>query len=191
MEQHFRDRRSYLDDTGVCGVIPAAAAGPTRFKWNASRPRAPSCIRQRASTPREWRVSFIRSTRRVCAEQHHCQPVGRETLIAGRYAPMAAVFEHARFRCGRVAHAQRGAFLLEALVALLIFSFGVMAMAGLQTRAARHFNEAQYRANAAELAQATIASMRASDPATLAARFDPSAGTADWLELLGRAKRLP
>ena len=104
---------------------------------------------------------------------------------------MAAVFEHARFRCGRVAHAQRGAFLLEALVALLIFSFGVMAMAGLQTRAARHFNEAQYRANAAELAQATIASMRASDPATLAARFDPSAGSADWLALLGRAKRLP
>jgi len=104
---------------------------------------------------------------------------------------MAAVFEHARFRRRRVAHAQRGAFLLEALVALMIFSFGLMAMAGLQTRAARHFNEAQYRANAAELVQATIASMRASDPATLAARFDPSAGTADWLALLNQAKRLP
>jgi len=104
---------------------------------------------------------------------------------------MAAVFERERFRCRRVAHAQGGAFLLEALVALLIFSFGLMAMAGLQTRAARHFNEAQYRANAAELVQATIASMRASDPATLAARFDPSAGTADWLALLNQAKRLP
>ena len=91
----------------------------------------------------------------------------------------------------RLARGSRGGFLLEALVALLIFSFGLMAMAGLQTRAARHFNEAQYRANAAELVQATIASMRASDPATLAARFDHSAGTADWLELLGRAKRLP
>ena len=104
---------------------------------------------------------------------------------------MAPVFEHVRFRCRRVAHAQRGAFLLEALVALLIFSFGLMAMAGLQTRAARHFNEAQYRANAAELVQATIASMRASDPATLASRFDRSAGTADWLALLSQAKRLP
>ena len=102
---------------------------------------------------------------------------------------MAAVFERPRRR--RVAHAQCGAFLLEALVALLIFSFGLMAMAGLQTRAARHFNEAQYRANAAELVRATIASMRASDPATLAARFDPSAGTADWLALLDQAKRLP
>jgi type IV pilus assembly protein PilV len=102
---------------------------------------------------------------------------------------MAAVFERARRSL--VVHAQRGAFLLEALVALLIFSFGLMAMAGLQTRAARHFNEAQYRANAAELVQATIASMRASDPATLAARFDSSAGMADWLALLDQAKRLP
>jgi type IV pilus assembly protein PilV len=104
---------------------------------------------------------------------------------------MAVVFERACFRHRRVARAQCGAFLLEALVALLIFSFGVMAIAGLQARAARHFNEAQYRANAAELVQATIASMRASDPATLAARFDPATGTADWLALLGQAKRLP
>ena len=101
------------------------------------------------------------------------------------------MFERACFRCRRAAHTQCGAFLLEALVALLIFSFGVMAMAGLQARATRHFNEAQYRANAAEVVQGTIASMRASDPATLAARFDPSANMADWLALLGQAKRLP
>ena len=104
---------------------------------------------------------------------------------------MAAVFERASFKRRRVVHAQCGAFLLEALVALLIFSLGVMAMAGLQGRVARHFNEAQYRANAAELAQATIASMRASDPATLAARFDPTTSTAEWSALLGQAKRLP
>ena len=104
---------------------------------------------------------------------------------------MAPVFERRRFRCRCVALAQRGAFLLEALVALLIFSFGVMATAGLQGRAARHFNEAQYRANAAELAQATIASMRASDPATLARRFDPTTSTPEWSALLGQAKRLP
>lgn len=104
---------------------------------------------------------------------------------------MAAVFERESFGRCRLAHMQRGAFLLEALVALLIFSFGVMAMAGLQARAARHFNEAQYRANAAELVQATIASMRASDPATLASRFDPTTSAADWSALLGQAKRLP
>jgi type IV pilus assembly protein PilV len=104
---------------------------------------------------------------------------------------MAAVFKRASFKRRRVAHGQCGAFLLEALIALLIFSLGVIAMAGLQGRAARHFNEAQYRANAAELAQATIASMRASDPTTLAARFDPTTSTTEWIALLGQAKRLP
>jgi type IV pilus assembly protein PilV len=93
--------------------------------------------------------------------------------------------------CRGVTHAQHSAFLLEALVALLIFSLGVMAIAGLQSRVARHFNDAQYRANAAELVHATIASMRASDTATLAVRFDPSARTSDWLALVGQAKRLP
>ena len=104
---------------------------------------------------------------------------------------MAAVFERASFSRRRIAQVQCGAFLLEALVALLIFSLGVMAMAGLQGRAARHFNDAQFRADAAELAQATIASMRASDPATLATRFDPTAKTPEWSALLGQAKRLP
>jgi type IV pilus assembly protein PilE len=28
MEQYFLDRRSYLDDTGACGVIPAATVDP-------------------------------------------------------------------------------------------------------------------------------------------------------------------
>jgi type IV pilus assembly protein PilE len=28
MEQYFLDRRSYLDDTGACGVIPSATVGP-------------------------------------------------------------------------------------------------------------------------------------------------------------------
>ena len=104
---------------------------------------------------------------------------------------MAAVFEHARVRHRSAARSQCGAFLLEALVALLIFSLGLMAMTALHARAARHFNDAQYRSNAAELASATIASMRASNPATLSARFDASANAADWLALLSQAKALP
>jgi len=80
---------------------------------------------------------------------------------------------------------------MEALVALLIFSFGLAAIAGLQARAVRHFNDAQYRANAAELAHATVASMRASDPSTLASRFDASINAAAWLALLGQARKLP
>src|SRR5205823_7230839 len=92
--------------------------------------------------------------------------------------------------CLRRSRPQCGAFLMEAIVALLIFSFGFAAIAGLQARAVRHFNDAQYRANAAELAHATVASMHASDPATLAARFDASINAAAWLALLGQARKL-
>lgn len=87
--------------------------------------------------------------------------------------------------------AQSGGFLLEALVALLIFSFGLLAMAGMYARAVGHFNEAQFRANAAELVHGTLAAMRAMDATTLAARFDRSAGAPGWLALLDQAKRLP
>ena len=84
-----------------------------------------------------------------------------------------------------------GGFLLEALVALLIFSFGLLAMAGLNAQAVRRFNEAQYRANAAGLVHGTLGVMRASDPATLADGFDRSSGAAGWLALLDQAKHLP
>ena len=86
---------------------------------------------------------------------------------------------------------QRGGFLLEALVALLIFSFGMVAIIGLHGRAVQHVNEAQYRAEASSLAQATIAAMRTSDPATLAERYDAAAGGSDYRALLDQTKRLP
>jgi hypothetical protein len=79
---------------------------------------------------------------------------------------------------------------LEALVALLIFSFGLLAMAGLHAQAVRHFNDAQYRADATDIVHGTLSLIRASDPATLAARFDP-ATSAEWLALLDQVKRLP
>jgi len=90
-----------------------------------------------------------------------------------------------------IADRSRCGFLLEALVALLIFSFGVLAMVGLHARAVRHLNEAQYRANAAELVHGTLAAMHATDLATLASRFDRSTGGSGWLALLDQAKRLP
>jgi len=103
---------------------------------------------------------------------------------------MAAVCKRRSIVRHRFARGSRGGFLLEALVALLIFSFGVLAMVGLHARAVRHFNEAQYRANAAELVHGPLAAMHAADPATLASRFDRSGGTG-WLALLDQAKRLP
>jgi type IV pilus assembly protein PilV len=110
---------------------------------------------------------------------------------------MAAVSDpwHRRTRAisGHVERArpQRGSFLLEALIAALIFSFGSLAMVGLQARAVRHANDAQYRGEAAQLAQAAIAEMGATDVATLAARFDARSGGAGYAALLDRAKKLP
>ena len=109
---------------------------------------------------------------------------------------MAAVSERQRPGTREVdrhtrARAQRGGFLLEALIAALIFSFGSLAVAGLQARAIRHANDAQYRGEAAQLAQATVAEMGTTDVASLAARFDASSGGAGYATLLDRAKRLP
>jgi len=98
--------------------------------------------------------------------------------------PPLAIHQHRRT-------GQAGGFLLEALVALLIFSFGLLAMAGLHARAVHHFNDAQYRANAAELVHGTIGAMRGTDPTTLAIRFDSSSRGAGWLALIEQAKRLP
>jgi type IV pilus assembly protein PilV len=94
-------------------------------------------------------------------------------------------------RRARRSRPQRGAFLLEALIAALVFSFGSLAMVGLQARAVRHANDAQYRGEAAQLAQAVLAEMGATDVATLAARFDARSGGPGYAALLDRAKNLP
>jgi len=118
------------------------------------------------------------------------------TTTAGRFGRMAAVSDPTRRRL-RAAHRrarpglQRGTFLLEALIAALVFSFGSLAMVGLQARAVRHANDAQYRGEAAQLAQAVLAEMGATDVATLATRFDARSGGAGYTALLDRAKNLP
>jgi type IV pilus assembly protein PilV len=73
---------------------------------------------------------------------------------------------------------QQGGFLLEALVAVLIFSFGVLGLVGLQASAIEHTNAAQYRSEAAYLANAYIAQMWADDRNQLQTKYNmpPSAG---------------
>ncbi len=48
---------------------------------------------------------------------------------------------------------QKGAVLLEALIAVVIFSFGVLALAGLQSAMVKNTSNAKYRADATFLAQ--------------------------------------
>ena len=54
---------------------------------------------------------------------------------------------------------QAGSYLLEALVAILIFAFGVLGLIGLLGSSIRVTNEARYRSEAANLAGGMIADM--------------------------------
>jgi len=54
---------------------------------------------------------------------------------------------------------QQGVMLLEALIALLIFSVGILAVVGMQATAIQDMGEAKYRTDAAFLANQIIAEM--------------------------------
>lgn len=63
-------------------------------------------------------------------------------------------------RPGRACPAQQGGvMLLEALIALLIFSVGILAIVGMQASAFQDMGEAKYRTDAAFLANQVIADM--------------------------------
>jgi type IV pilus assembly protein PilV len=63
---------------------------------------------------------------------------------------------------------QRGSVLLEALIAILLFSMGMLALAGVQAAAIKNAAEAKYRAEASFLASQIIAQMWGENPANLA-----------------------
>ena len=54
---------------------------------------------------------------------------------------------------------QRGATLLEALIGILIFSIGILALVGMQALAIKHMSDAKYRSDAAFFANEIIAQM--------------------------------
>ncbi len=59
---------------------------------------------------------------------------------------------------------QQGFTLLEALIAILIFSFGILALMGLQANAISSVRDAKYRADAAFLANQIVGLMWSDDP---------------------------
>ena len=69
---------------------------------------------------------------------------------------------------------QRGGFLLEALIGILIFTLGVLGLMALQARAIGYTSDAQYRGEAAYLANAYISKMWADSRANIAARYAAS-----------------
>jgi type IV pilus assembly protein PilV len=59
----------------------------------------------------------------------------------------------------QLARKQAGAFLLEALIGLLIFSFGILGIVALQAQSMRFTNDAELRAEATYLANSLISQM--------------------------------
>jgi type IV pilus assembly protein PilV len=85
----------------------------------------------------------------------------------------------------------RGAFLLEALVALVVFSVGAVALLGLIANALRASGTAQWRSEAFDIAASTLSRMWTEDPAALPARYDAAASGPGYRALLAAAMRLP
>lgn len=74
---------------------------------------------------------------------------------------------------------QAGSMLLEAFIAILIFSMGVLAIVGMQASAVKTSADAKYRSEASLLANELIGQMWVSDrtTATLQANFQSGGGT--------------
>ena len=70
---------------------------------------------------------------------------------------------------------QQGSMLLEGLIAIVIFSMGILALMGLQAASIANTSEAKFRADAAFLANKVIARMWVADPASRVVDFS-SAG---------------
>lgn len=78
---------------------------------------------------------------------------------------------------------QNGSVLLEALIAILIFSMGILAIVGLQAASIKTSTDAKYRSDASLLANELIGQMWVSNRATMATQFASPAGPAylAWL----------
>ena len=81
---------------------------------------------------------------------------------------------------------QGGSYLLEALIAILIFAFGVLGLIGLLGNSIRVSNDARYRSEAANLANAMVADMWTTTAAKVEEEYG-SSGTklAEWKDKAG------
>lgn len=75
--------------------------------------------------------------------------------------------QHVMHKAPPVKSAQKGVVLIEAMVAILIFSMGVLAIVGLQAAMIKNTTDSKFRSEASYIAQARIGQMW-SDPSNLA-----------------------
>jgi len=69
---------------------------------------------------------------------------------------------------------QKGSYLLEALIAILIFAFGVLGLVGLLGSSLRVTNDARYRSEAANLANGMVGEMWTMTATQIDTQFGPS-----------------
>ncbi len=89
---------------------------------------------------------------------------------------------------------QAGVMLLEALIAILIFSLGVLALVGLQTVSIRQSSEAKYRADALMYANEIIGQMWVDNRtfANLSAQYQTGGPAFNaWLARIQNSNSLP
>lgn len=88
----------------------------------------------------------------------------------------------------RALRCERGSMLLEALVAVMIFSIGILSVVNLQAQSMRHVNDMQYRGEAVFLAESLVSKMWTDDLATLDPKYTTGSGFTAFRE---HVKRLP
>lgn len=86
------------------------------------------------------------------------------------------------FLVGRTAamHSQHGVVLLEALIAILIFSMGILAVVGLQAAMIKNTSDSKYRADASYIAQQRVGQIWV-DQANLASYAETDTDISDLL----------
>lgn len=78
---------------------------------------------------------------------------------------------------GNVKSGQSGVVILEALIAILLFSIGILGLVGTLASSVSNASEAQYRTEAAFHAESLIAELRVAAPLTRAADYASPLGT--------------
>ena len=80
---------------------------------------------------------------------------------------------------------QQGAILLEGLIAILLFSMGILAIVGLQATAIKTVADSQYRLQASFLANRLVAEMWANTTSISSYAVPGGADADDWVQEIG------
>jgi len=83
---------------------------------------------------------------------------------------------------------QRGFMIVEALVAILVFSLGILGVVGMQARSVQMMSDATLRAQAAQHASELIAEMWTVDPSALGTLFSSNPAGARYTQWRSRVE---